>query len=220
MKLYFPFLNLPIELSQDYIVNFSIENQKCFYSTVYDFVQLDKSSNIKLLIDDKIATLSKKIETIIDFTHISLNNKKIQTKVLSVLEEKSKATKNFVRTQEIISLLNQYLIELSEDLSYEVETNEFSFGSILKSMGLKVIEDDSSPIERLIQYMDFIRDLDGEKLFVMVNLRSYFCDEDIEKFYHMSEMKKFYVLLLETVARNKIYNEKTYILDKDMCLIG
>lgn len=219
MKLFFPFLQSPIELSSDYIVNFVIENQQCFYCAVYDFIQLDKTSQVELLIDDKIVNLSKKVETIVDFTHISLNNKKIQTKVLSILEEKSKEGKNFIRTQELISLLNQYLLELSEELSYGVESYEFSFGSVLKSMGLKVVEDESPPIERLLQYMDFIRDLDGEKLFVLVNIRSYFIDSEIEKFYRMVEMKKFYVILLESVVRDKIYNEKTCILDKDMCLI-
>lgn len=217
MKIVFKFINDSIELSSDYISSIVIENQDCFFSAVNDFISQDKSAETKLLIDCDVLPLSKKVETIIDFTNISLNNKKIQSRILSSLEEYSKDGENFIRTQEILSQLNKYLQELSEILPYGIEAKDLTFASILKSMGIKVVEDESPPIERLLQYMDFIRDLEGEKLFVLINLRSFFSDDVIESFYRMCEMKKFYVLLIESTSRKRLYNEKIHVLDSDMC---
>ena len=91
--------------------------------------------------------------------------------------------------------------------------------SLIKACGLSVMDDSESDIERVFQYITMVRDLFGEKLFVFVNIRSFFSDEDMETFIETVVAHNFYVLLIDGKEYNRMKNEERIVIDSDLCVI-
>lgn len=67
--------------------------------------------------------------------------------------------------------------------------------------------------------MSLILDFEPKKLFVFVNLRSYFLDEEIELFVKTVKLRQMQVLLLESSSRKRIDGMKQLTVDCDLCEI-
>lgn len=67
--------------------------------------------------------------------------------------------------------------------------------------------------------MSLILDFEPKKLFVFVNLRSYFLDEEIELFVKTVKLRQMQVLLLESSSRQRIDGIKQLTIDCDLCEI-
>ena len=72
-------------------------------------------------------------------------------------------------------------------------------------------------IEKIFSYMELVRELDRDKLFIMVNMRSYFTDKDMEIFTQSVCLHDFKVLLLEAFEFPKLKNTKRFVIDSDLC---
>ena len=51
----------------------------------------------------------------------------------------------------------------------------------------------------------------------MINMRTYFSDDDMEKFIESVNLHDFKLLLLEAVSFPIIKNTKRYTVDEDLC---
>ncbi len=67
--------------------------------------------------------------------------------------------------------------------------------------------------------MNIIRDLDTDKLFVLINLRSYYSDDRMNDFFDTISFHRHSVLLIESVTRTSLTREKRLTIDKDWCEI-
>jgi len=76
-----------------------------------------------------------------------------------------------------------------------------------------------NPIEKLIDYMSLVRDLEKEKLFVFVNMRSWFTEEELALFVNTVLAHKFHILLIDNCEYPKLKQEKRFVIDRDLCEI-
>ena len=88
---------------------------------------------------------------------------------------------------------------------------------IITAASVAVADDFENVIEKIISYMSLILDLGGKKLFITLNMRSYFSDNEIELFIGEIKRKQLYVLMLENCARKKITGSDQLIIDSDLC---
>ena len=65
--------------------------------------------------------------------------------------------------------------------------------------------------------MELVRELDRDRLFIMVNMRSYFSDEDMGIFTESASLHDFKVLLLESISLPTLPYTKRYTIDEDLC---
>ena len=65
--------------------------------------------------------------------------------------------------------------------------------------------------------MELVREFDRDKLFVLLNLRSFFADEHVEKFLETVSVHGYKVLLLDSVSRKKLAHENRITIDNDLC---
>lgn len=78
----------------------------------------------------------------------------------------------------------------------------------------------TNAIKIYTEYMKMQRSFFGKEVFVFVNLKSCFSEEEIENFYQWVFYNKFKVLLLESFQREiPLKDENTVIIDKDLCEI-
>lgn len=65
--------------------------------------------------------------------------------------------------------------------------------------------------------MELVREFDRDRLFIMINMRSYFSNEEMERFIESACLHDFKLLLIESASRNILKNTKRYTADEDLC---
>ena len=84
-------------------------------------------------------------------------------------------------------------------------------------MGVHLRDEYDDPLERLMDYLELVRDFDRDKLFVLVGLRGFFADAAVESFLKTALDHGVRLLLLDCVDREKIQHENRLTVDKDLC---
>ena len=73
--------------------------------------------------------------------------------------------------------------------------------------------------EKLIDYMLTVNSLENEKCYILVNLRCYLNDKEVEEFYKTALYNKLKILIISGNDNKALLIEKKTIIDKDLCQI-
>ena len=65
--------------------------------------------------------------------------------------------------------------------------------------------------------MELVRELDRDRLFIMVNMRTYFTDDEMNTFIESVCLHGFNVLLIESLSREALKNTPRFTVDEDLC---
>lgn len=221
MKLLFSFLSEPIVIQEGETLELTIENQKLFRGTIEDLKNQFEGENGSLIISiaDKPVATKKHVELIDPVCPFDINTKQLLNKVYSVLETNSISESNYMKGQELLSLIEQYLDGLGEDCGLILDYSKLSIDSIIRSAGPKISMDYISPLEAIVDYMELMNGFEGEKLYFFINLRSYFDDDEILRFVQTIKSKGMMVLLLESLERKYVDGTRRILIDTDLCVI-
>lgn len=169
---------------------------------------------------DRELDIQKNIEIILDPFALHLDGKKILNKLYEKLSSLAYGEEMYLLTQEIQSKLRKYIFQLEHQSSYILEMNmELEMTTLFKALDVKLENYGEDLCERLGLYMKTVAELLDKKLIVLVNIRSYLEDEQIEQLLEMAAYNEITLLLLEN--RQICFSErvKRYIIDKDGCEI-
>lgn len=196
-----------------------IENKKMFLEFVNGInLQADGiKGDFVLSIKDKPVEFAKFTDVTMQFAPFQINRKSLLTKLYSALEQKALLAENYTKTGEIISGLESYVNHLAEDFSFEIDCQRVSIGPIIRALAPEIEENDKSTLEKIFEYIEMVRELDKERLFIMVNMRTYFTDDEMDVFIESVCLHDFKLLLIESTAFNVLSNIKRYVIDEDLC---
>ena len=219
MKLVYKNMGHVIKFEQGYVNELVIENQKLFFDFVQSISLQSEGSegDCTLSISDKIVDFGKYTDITSQFAPFLVNRKGLLTKLYSSLEEKAHLPENYMKTCELLSMLEAHIHQLAEDFAFDVECPKNAIGPIIKAMGVQVDDSEKKPMENIFSYMELVRELDKDRLFIMINMRSYFRDNDMEKFIESVCLHGFRLLLLESHSYSKLKSTKRYTVDEDLC---
>lgn len=221
MKLVSPLFSQLMVFREDNVVSIVIENQKCFYGLIEDIsLQMEGNRGQAVLSKDNVPIpFSKNAELIQCFVPFTANNKALLGKIAAEMERTGMDEAHYLKTQTILSEIERYVMELAFDLACEVTADKLSLASILKACSITIAETGSTNHERILDYMILVRELERDKLFVFVNMRSYFSDEGMEAFISSVLDHKLKVLLIESSERARLPHEQRLTIDADWCEI-
>lgn len=160
---------------------------------------------------------SKYAEVIDNFLFFEINRKSLLTKLISYLEKRSTEEAFYYRTAELLAETEKLVRDLAMDLPCDVICSKMGIGNILRAISPGVPDDYENDLERLLDYMELTREFERDRMFILVNLRSYYKDEDIETFLATLLAHEFQVFLVDSVSRRKLANEKRTTIDSDLC---
>lgn len=221
MKLVHPEIVQIIDFQCGCVNELIIENQQFFRAFIED-INLGIagfSSKIQLSLKDKPVDLSKYALVITEYAPLQLNKKTLITKIIQSLEKEALNESNYVETMEIIAQIERYLLGLTLSLPCEIEFGKISIGVLIKAMSPEIVESGKTTIEKLFDFMELVRELEKDKVYVLVNIRSYISDDEMESFLSTALSHDHKILLVESQARNKLAMTKRLIIDKDLCEI-
>ena len=202
-----------------YVNELIIENKKMFFNLVNSIAEQAEGGHgdCILSIKDKPVEFSRYADVTFQFAPFQINRKSLLTKLYASLEQKALLAENYKATGELLGEIERYVLTLSEDMPFEVNCQKLSIGSIIKSISPEIDEADKTPLEKIFSYMELVRELDRDRLFVMINMRTYFSDEEMEIFIESVCLHSFKILLIESSAQSKLNNTKRYTVDEDLC---
>ena len=222
MKLINSKYNFSFDLNNNLINVLVCENEKVYNGMIIDLYKLegDRDSSFILSSDEKQINFNDNCEIIFNPFKIDINNKKNIEKLYGQLSKYMSMDNMFIEKNEIIEQLYMYINKLSLISEYDILHNDrLEDKSIFKLIGLE-IENDGCFDDMLINYMKVTNKLQGSKLYIFVNLKSFITSNDVLKMYKDIEYNKINVLLIENVDRKMVNGENKIIIDRDGCIIA
>lgn len=221
MNLVSPMFQTAVEIDEGDVFSLVLENQKLFKEYLVDLHNQinDLDGEIVLSENNKILPIKKHIDILYQFTPFEINTKTILNHIHSKMYKQAMNEENYVKTAELLSIIQRYMEELCFDMPIEMEYQKLEISSVIKSIHPTIANDNSNDIETIIDYMSLMLDFEPKKLFVFVNLRSYFLDKDIELFVKTVKLKQMQVMLLESSSHKQIDGMKQLTVDCDLCEI-
>ncbi len=126
---------------------------------------------------------------------------------------------HYYQTSELITLLESYLLDLSVELTGNIELSKITWENTIKAVGVEFADNYDSLAEKILDYMELVREYDSERIFITLNLWSYISDNEMNKFVNDVVVRGYKLLMLENTEYPIIDHEKRYIIDADKCII-
>lgn len=198
-----------------------IEEPKFFRSFLSDlFSQTDGLAGRAVLsINDAPVDMSKYLEIIDRFVPFEINRKPLLTKILTALEKTAMDEDHFLATREWLASIEKYIDNLAFSEDCDILCSKISVSPILRAVGVELQEQYGDPAEKILDYMELVRHYDRDKLFVTVNIRSFFSDKETAGFMKTARSHGFHLLMLESVERPRLPLEDRHVVDRDLCEI-
>ena len=219
MILAHPQMDTVLDFDGTFVNTLVVENPDFYRQLLCDFYGQLQGEEGKLVLSDKgkTLTISKWVELVDNCIHFELNRKSLLTKIYSAMEQTAVSETFFLKTSELLSALEHYVDELAFELPGDIACEKCSVAGLLKGVGITLRDEYDDPLERLLDFMELVREFDRDKLFVLVGLRSFFSDRQLEAFLKTVLDYGYRVLLLDSVAREKLSLEKRLTIDIDLC---
>lgn len=225
MKLVYKNIEYILNLEENKVPVYIIENQKLFFKMLQDLhrqVNMSEEGNFALFDDkNKELNISKNFLLISDVFNINFHDKKIINSIFSILKEESLSEENYSLRLETENKLKDFLQVLISSFEFPLEINEkFEYESLFKIFNIKIQENYENFLEKIIDYLKIITRLTSIKYIVFINLKTFLSKNELEKLYKESFYNKINIILFENYENNCIINvEKRIIIDSDLCEI-
>lgn len=221
MKLTSSLLSAPIELDDASVNSLVLENGKQFRQFVEVLQDAIEHGDDGMTLSDGLRSVpvSDTMEILSVFVPFDLNRKSLQTALQKHLEKKALSPGRLESTRGILRTLSEFLRSLAIDFPHDINLDGISIGSVLKAASIR-FEETSLPLDgKILEYLRIVRELDHDKLFVFINLRSYFTDEELARLLHAVLQEKFLILLVDDCAKPLLPDERRVVSDSDLCEI-
>lgn len=221
MKIIIPQVDYVFDCAEEKMCSIIIENQKMLYHIICDIlgqIQGDDGETI-LSEENQVLSISKYAELITQFTPFELNHKNLVNKVILQMQKLAVDEQHYMKTQQLVSEWEQYLMDLFIDMVGNFNFSKVMSDTFIKAAGVEFDNSYKSLAEKIIDYFELIHEYDRKKLFILVNLRSYLSDKEMDIFIQDVLAREIQVLLLESSERVLLVNEKRFIVDADLCVI-
>lgn len=222
MKFAYSEWSQPIVWDETGIPVIVIENQRAFREFLCELHSALEGSLSKCVLSkgDRILDIAKNFDIISEFVNFDINKKPLIGKIITSIENAALSSTQYLKTQELLSDIENAVNEWSFDLPCYIITAKLSVSNILKSVGIELKNDYcgySGELEKILDYMELVREFDHDKIFVFVNMRSYFLDSAIENFIKTSISHQYKILMIESNSYPILQNEKRMTIDMDLC---
>lgn len=217
MKITILYLENNVEITNDFINVLEIENKKVFFRLINDLNQICNGNvieEIKAFSDDKEINITNKVNVISDFFNIDFSRYMLLINKLINENLKDNSDKSLL-------LLYKKLIQKYNNIISTVDlpiavNNDATIESLTKLFKLKV-NYKSSIIENLFSIIELERSLKSSKFIVLVNLKQYLDDNELNELYKYSIYNNVNIILVDSQCYGCSHDfEKKLIVDDNL----
>lgn len=222
MKLIERELGLEIELKENRISVLIIENIRRRLTMIQQLYEqtLGKDGSWMLVEHENAYDLSKKCDFILELFSLEMNNKKVKARLYQEIKEIADEA-CYESGLALHAHICNYLETVLEKVPYPLDyTDTWDINNILKMYNVKIPEECDDLYEKLLNYIRLMNQICGIQIFILVNVKQFFTENQILELYKMASYNKMQLVLIEFDALCSRYpQEDIYILDQDDCMI-
>ncbi len=211
----------PFVLMCDKVNILAIEKPAALYSFMSELhTQLSGGDGmIVLSSEDKILKLSSKAELITQFIPFEMNSKRLLNKLYAYLEKKALNCEALDDIFKLNTAVNEFLCRLTASELIDTEYDSINLSSFFKAVDLRIYDNSDSLEEKLTDYMSNVHELEGDKLFIFLNLLPFINKENRNLFFKTVTDHQYTILLIEANAVEHSNFINQMIIDEDLCII-
>lgn len=220
MKLVIKAFNLIVELEENLVDIFVIENPRVMTDVILNSINNAKSDSKVLIIENDGEDIpSSKYEIITSPFIISLNSKKLLGSALKDIET-SICENYYDKFQEInadiLNLLDKAVLDLPYDISFDCIKE---IKDIIKICDISFEEKQLSLLEKITDYVKLESKILKLKCIIFINLHDFLDSDEIELLYKEAFYQKLQIILIESHEVKKKSCERVHIIDQSQCII-
>ncbi len=204
-------------------VEWIIESPASFSKYISELYECIQGNDGKFILsdEDKVLDLKKYAELITDPFQIDFNDRQIQKKLYTQLQDLAVGGEFYLHTQELKSLIKKYFFDLEYASGYDLEmADEIDLSAVFKAVGIQLdCENAETLVERIEAYIKIMAELMKKKLIILVNSRCYLTNEQIDQLAESCMYNEIALLLIENVQRDFSDKRNYCIIDQDECCI-
>ena len=222
MKLIHRNYGIEMELKENFLNILVVENPEAYAKILMDLWRQStgEPGDFCLCDLDVEKPLSKHAECILNPFSLSCNDKKILSKLYHELKEISQNELQ-QETYDLNTKLVCYLDDLTQCVPYPIKFQvDMDILSILKTYDVMLENQFDCLLEQIVKYLKAYHQICHIDIYFFVNLKCYLSSNELKKLYEFAFYEKINLILLEAVNKNKLDCEKTWIIDKDLCIIS
>lgn len=221
MKLLHKNYNFVYEFKENSKAVLIVENKSEFRKMTRELMCPNPESGFVLSKNNEPIKISDNIICIYDVFNISLNERKIISKLLDIIKKEVSSSDLLLDSNRIYSEIENYALKIQQSVDFELEYSiEPDIQNLLKFMNIKLKETDRDIPEMIVDYMKICSALLKINCFIFVNLYSCLNSDEIEQLYKYAEYNKIGMFLLESSQPNEINAfDWAYIIDDTCCEI-
>lgn len=212
-----------IEISEDKVNTIIVEDKIHYRNFIEELIRqnLGYSGNFIVSQNGKEINFETNLHIITDIFNLKPNNKKVTQKILTSLYKI--ACENYSKTEELKYNLINYMLDITYESELDITFEDnIDVMSILKIGNFQINNDEGGLVDKLLVYLKTMFTLADYKLLIIVNLRNYFTNNELENIYEYVLLNKIKILNIEYFNFNnntvdKVKNEQLHIFDKDYC---
>ncbi|MDO4568204.1 MAG: type II-A CRISPR-associated protein Csn2 [Clostridia bacterium] len=222
MKFAHPEISGVFEINKPYVNTLVIENQQLFSELLCDIYMGTRGLDSKsvLSVHDTPVPIEKYAEMISSFVDLNINRKPLLNKIIARMEQISVDAEHYLRTASLLAELESVVEEWAFDIPCDIIASKVHVSAILKAIGIELRDhyNGSSVLgEKLLDYMELVREFDQDKLFILVGLRSYIDDTTTAQFLQTALLHEYRILLIDSREHLRLPMEKRLTVDVDLC---
>ncbi len=210
-----------LEIEDTAVTTFVIENKDLYRKVIRSLYVQCGGGTGEIILSEKDETLkiSNSVELITDFIGLEPDNKKLLNRIQRMLEEEIIGGSQYQRAMSLLSDIESLLNDVADVFSFPINYEGINIPGLIKMASPKLVNESGSDIESILKYMELVREVIGERLFVMVGMKEVFSDHDMQEFIDTVVLHKYRVLLMESRESALLINEQRLLLDNDICVI-
>lgn len=222
MKISCTQLGIPIELSVYNPFVLYVENPNEYYRIVNQFLlAFDGNVSDFTFWDGEEQIHVDKIGGILtDLMTFSFHDRKIISLLHKQLQKNFSEGLLLPYFQEVSTEIEKFILELCSTVNFQTENDDVSIESLLKICAVRPAINYESLLEKIICYLNILKDLRGATVVVFVGLKNVLSDKDLKLLYNHCALHKISLLIIESVkSRPLLSEEKAIIITDDLCEI-
>lgn len=221
MKFAYSEIETVFNLNNGHFNSLVIESQDVFVRLLSDIHgQIEGFEGESIISDCDVPLLFAKRAALLDaFVPFDLNRKALINKLIAALEKKAHEAEHFEDVSTVLAQLENLLDGLSLDVPCELIYANLTIGALIKAAGPELKADGATIAEKVLNYIELVTEYDCERLFFLVNIRSYIADDEMELFAQTIISHGYQVLDIESCNHTPLINELRVTIDADMCEI-
>ncbi len=210
-----------INLESGNFYNLVIEHKQFFLTFAeFLFFDLSKEPGFRIFKNNSLVEAENIGHPMSNVLDLDLNSKKNLNALNKILKKTyyDSLGEDLKQIKEKAKLIVQNIaldLDISLSMNEEIKTDD-----LFKILDVKFSDEKETFLERFINYIVVINELQEKQIFFTLHLKEYFSKEDIETIVKELSYKEIILFNIETSDfYEKSTNEKTIIVDKDYCLL-